>query len=65
MLACGNEEPAPWDRLYISAFGLIGSVYRLSVRSFLTVPWRIFSVRFTTGGIADYGGMVHASDTIL
>jgi hypothetical protein len=43
VLALENEEPAPWDRLYISAFSLIGSV-----RSVRTVPWRIFSVRVTT-----------------
>jgi hypothetical protein len=43
VLALENEEPAPWDRLYISAFSLIGSV-----RSVRTVPWRIFWVRFTT-----------------
>ena len=72
MLACGNEEPAPWDRLYISAFGSIGSVYLLLVRSVLTVPWRIFrlgsqrlgSSRFGSYGSGSCGSMVRLLTTI-
>jgi hypothetical protein len=78
MLACGNEEPAPWDRLYISAFGLIGSVYLLSVRSvrfdrfwrfhgesFRLGSQRLGSTRFGSYGSGSCGSTVRLLTTMI